>query len=104
MQQGSKVPLLAAACPPKQVALGDRPISITVARTWHALTLWEKAKLLASLLFTGMAPTRPQTLKAEIERMKVRWARHGLRWPCCTTWLGGCWGAAPLRALSCEQQ
>jgi hypothetical protein len=54
-----------------QVALGDRPISITVARTWHALTFWEKAKLLASLIWTGLAPSSPERLKTEIERMKA---------------------------------
>lgn len=33
--------------------LGDRPISITMARMWAALSRWEKARLLASLLWTG---------------------------------------------------
>lgn len=34
--------------------LGDRPISVTMARTWAALSGWEKARLLGSLLWTGV--------------------------------------------------
>lgn len=36
-----------------QVVLGDRPASITFARTWAALGGWQKARLLASLLRSG---------------------------------------------------
>ena len=37
-----------------QVVLGDRPLTITLARVWHALGLWEKVKLTGSLLWTGL--------------------------------------------------
>ena len=37
-----------------QVVLGDRPLTITLARVWHALGLWEKVKLTGTLLWTGL--------------------------------------------------
>ena len=36
------------------VVLGDRPLTITLARVWHALSLWEKLKLTGTLLWTGL--------------------------------------------------
>ncbi|GAB4818872.1 hypothetical protein N2152v2_005918 [Parachlorella kessleri] len=53
-----------------KVALGDRPISITLARTWHALSLREKLSLVTSMLWTGLAPANPDKLKEDIEHMK----------------------------------
>lgn len=40
--------------------LGDRPISVTMARMWAALSGWEKARLLASLLWTGARQGRAE--------------------------------------------
>jgi pheromone shutdown protein TraB len=37
-----------------QVVLGDRLLSITLARVWAALGMWEKVKLTGSLLWTGL--------------------------------------------------
>ena len=45
-------PLSAAGRAP-QVVLGDRPLTVTLARVWAALSFWEKIKLSASLLWTG---------------------------------------------------
>lgn len=52
------------------VVLGDRPLSITLARLWGALSLWEKARLLGTLLWTGLAALDAQAMRAEIERLK----------------------------------
>lgn len=54
-----------------QVALGDRPISITMARMWAALRWHEKARLLGSLLWSGLRPMPAEAVKQEIEAMKV---------------------------------
>lgn len=53
-----------------QVVLGDRPLTVTLARVWHALSLWEKVKLTTSLLWTGLSQLDSEDMKKEIERMK----------------------------------
>ncbi|KAL4428296.1 hypothetical protein ABPG75_002385 [Micractinium tetrahymenae] len=51
--------------------LGDRPISVTVARMWASLSGWEKAQLLCSLLYTAArSKADKQELQQEIERLK----------------------------------
>ena len=37
-----------------QVVLGDRELTITLARVWHSLSCWEKIKLTSTLLWTGI--------------------------------------------------
>lgn len=37
-----------------QVVLGDRELTITLARVWHSLSFWEKIKLTSTLLWTGI--------------------------------------------------
>ena len=56
-----------------QVVLGDRPLTVTLARVWAALSLWEKFKLSGQLLWTGLSLLDREDMKAEIERMKVGW-------------------------------
>ena len=34
--------------------LGDRLLTVTLARVWHALGIWEKVKLTGTLLWTGL--------------------------------------------------
>lgn len=53
-----------------RVVLGDRPLSITLARLWGALSLWEKWRLLSSLLWQGLAVLDKNELRKEIEKMK----------------------------------
>eukprot|EP00887_Chlorella_sp_A99_P003169 scaffold9.g3169.t1 len=53
-----------------QVVLGDRPLTVTLARLWGALTLWEKLKLSAQLLYTGLCLLDTAEMKEEIEKMK----------------------------------
>lgn len=36
------------------MVLGDREVTVTLARVWHALSLWEKLKLTGTLLWTGL--------------------------------------------------
>jgi len=57
-QQASKQP----HC---HVVLGDRPIAVTMARTLSALGVWQKTKILFSLLF-GLEPITPE----DVESMK----------------------------------
>lgn len=45
-------------------------MSITLARTWHALGFWEKTRLLWSLLLTGVGRPAPERLRTEIEAIK----------------------------------
>ena len=52
------------------VVLGDRPLSITLSRLWAALSLWEKWRLLGTLLWTGMTMLDSEEMRAEIEKMK----------------------------------
>ncbi|PRW33045.1 traB domain-containing -like [Chlorella sorokiniana] len=50
--------------------LGDRPISITMSRVWAALSGWEKARLLGSLLWMGAGKVDRQAMQTEIEHLK----------------------------------
>lgn len=52
------------------VVLGDRPLSITLSRLWAALSLWEKCRLLGTLLWTGLSMLDSEEMRAEIEKMK----------------------------------
>jgi len=36
-----------------QVILGDRPVGLTLARTWAALSTWERCSFLWTLLYSG---------------------------------------------------
>ena len=38
-----------------KISLGDRLVSITLARTWAALSTWEKTKFIFELLWVGLA-------------------------------------------------
>ncbi|KAL4427745.1 hypothetical protein ABPG75_001834 [Micractinium tetrahymenae] len=53
-----------------QVVLGDRSLAVTLARVWHALSLWEKLKLTGTLLWTGLSMLNEEEMRAEIEKMK----------------------------------
>lgn len=53
-----------------QVVLGDRPLTVTLARVWRALSFWEKLKLSTMLLWTGLSMLDTDEMKKEIERMK----------------------------------
>jgi hypothetical protein len=44
-------------CRAAQVILGDRPVGITVKRLWAALSLWDKVRLLWSLLCEVTSPS-----------------------------------------------
>lgn len=52
------------------LVLGDRPLSITLSRLWAALSLWEKCRLLGTLLWTGLSMLDSEEMKSEIEKMK----------------------------------
>lgn len=58
-----------------QVALGDRPMSITLARVWSALSAWDKTRILGSLLYMGLRPMDSESMRTEIESMKVGGSR-----------------------------
>ncbi|KAL4531088.1 hypothetical protein Ndes2526B_g04753 [Nannochloris sp. 'desiccata'] len=52
------------------VVLGDRPLSITLSRLWSALSLWEKCRLLGTLLWTGVNMLDSEEMRSEIEKLK----------------------------------
>ncbi|PSC74860.1 traB domain-containing -like [Micractinium conductrix] len=53
-----------------QVVLGDRLLTVTLARVWHALGIWEKVKLTGTLLWTGLSMLDTEEMRSEIEKMK----------------------------------
>ena len=59
-----------------KVVLGDRPVRVTLARTWSALSRWNKIRFIWGLLTTGFCVS--DDLKAEVEAMKVRTGRCNL--------------------------
>ena len=50
-----RVAVSAAAAVGAKVVLGDRPVSITLARTWAALSPWHRCRFLFELLCTGFS-------------------------------------------------
>ena len=50
-----RVAVAAAASVGAKVVLGDRPVSITLARTWAALSPWHRCRFLFELLCTGFS-------------------------------------------------
>ena len=41
-----------------RVVLGDRRVSVTIARAWASLSAWERVCFLSSLLFSGLTVSR----------------------------------------------
>ncbi|KAH6764677.1 TraB family protein, partial [Perilla frutescens var. frutescens] len=62
-----------------KVILGDRPVQITLQRTWAAMSLWHKTKLIYSLLFLAIFfPSTENLIKmlkesddTELVKMKI---------------------------------
>ncbi|XP_057955649.1 uncharacterized protein LOC131149317 isoform X2 [Malania oleifera] len=52
-----------------KVILGDRPVQITLRRTWGKMPLWNKAKLLYSLLFQAVFLPSPEDLNKMLKEM-----------------------------------
>lgn len=54
------------------VVLGDRPVHITVTRTWRLLSTWQKISLLSSLIFGALhALIMPSTFSISMEKLKT---------------------------------
>jgi len=51
------------------VILGDRPVQITIRRTWAKMPLWHKIKLLYSLLFQAVFLPSPEDLNKMLKEM-----------------------------------
>ncbi len=71
--------------------LGDRPVSVTLARCWAALSRWARVRFIFNLLWGGLFMGGAD-LKAQVEQLKVM--------PCtqsCTVWMhmGMCLQHAP---------
>ncbi len=47
------------------IYLADRPLSVTLKRTWHALSFWEKCRLAFYILWSD-----PKLTPEEIEALK----------------------------------
>ncbi|KAM1010156.1 hypothetical protein ACFX2I_045595 [Malus domestica] len=52
-----------------RVILGDRPVQITLRRTWAKMPLWHKIKLLYSLLFQAVFLPSPDALNSMLKEM-----------------------------------
>ncbi|KDP25863.1 hypothetical protein JCGZ_22893 [Jatropha curcas] len=52
-----------------KVILGDRPVQITLRRTWGKMPLWHKTKLLYSLLFQAFFLPSPDDLNKMLKEM-----------------------------------
>ncbi|KAA8524582.1 hypothetical protein F0562_011005 [Nyssa sinensis] len=52
-----------------KVILGDRPVNITLKRTWGKMPLWHKTKLLYSLLFQAFFLPSPEDLNKMLKEM-----------------------------------
>ncbi|KAI3465640.1 hypothetical protein Pfo_022303 [Paulownia fortunei] len=52
-----------------KVILGDRPVQITLRRTWAKMPLWHKTKLLYSLLFQAVFLPSPEDLSKTLKEM-----------------------------------
>ncbi|KAF6159453.1 hypothetical protein GIB67_032224, partial [Kingdonia uniflora] len=52
-----------------KVILGDRPVQITLRRTWGKLSLWHKVKFLKSMLFEGLFLPSPEEINKMMKEM-----------------------------------
>ncbi|PHT76479.1 hypothetical protein T459_20001 [Capsicum annuum] len=52
-----------------RVILGDRPVQITLRRTWAKMPLWHKTKFLFSLLFQAVFLPKPEDLNKMLKEM-----------------------------------
>ncbi|GER48218.1 TraB family protein [Striga asiatica] len=52
-----------------KVILGDRPVHITLRRTWAKMPLWHKTKLLYSLMFQAVFLPDPEVLSKALKEM-----------------------------------
>ncbi|KAL9241097.1 hypothetical protein vseg_015247 [Gypsophila vaccaria] len=52
-----------------KVILGDRPVNITLRRTWGKMPLWHKTKLIYSLFFQGVFLPNPEDLDKMLKEM-----------------------------------
>lgn len=53
-----------------KVMLGDRPVRVTLARCWAALSRWARIRFICSLVWGGLF-MGGEDLKAQVEQMKV---------------------------------
>ena len=54
-----------------KVVLGDRPVRVTLARSWAALGRWERVRFVWTLLRSGCFVPN-EALRESVESMKVR--------------------------------
>ncbi|CAI9099367.1 OLC1v1036174C1 [Oldenlandia corymbosa var. corymbosa] len=52
-----------------KVILGDRPVQITLRRTWAKMPLWHKTKLIASMLFQAVSLPSPKDFSRMLKEM-----------------------------------
>ncbi|CAN0896985.1 TraB domain-containing protein [Linum grandiflorum] len=52
-----------------KVVLGDRPVQVTLRRTWFKMPIWHKTKLVYSLLFQAVFLSSPEELKKMLKEM-----------------------------------
>ncbi|KAL2938088.1 hypothetical protein RDABS01_021537, partial [Bienertia sinuspersici] len=52
-----------------KVILGDRPVQVTLRRTWGKMPLWHKIKLLYSMLFQAVFLPSPEDINRMLKEM-----------------------------------
>nr|GMD04512.1 traB domain-containing protein [Ipomoea batatas] len=52
-----------------KVILGDRPVQVTLRRTWARMPLWHKTKLVYSLMFQAVFLPSPEDLNRMLKEM-----------------------------------
>lgn len=52
------------------MVLGDRLVSVTIARAWASLTAWQRVTFLSSLLFGGLTASK-KNLEEALSELEV---------------------------------
>ena len=52
------------------ICLGDRPVHITIARVWAALSAWEKVKFIFMMIHSGFSVPDAEEMRKLIEELK----------------------------------
>ena len=53
------------------MVLGDRLVSVTIARAWASLSAWQRVTFMSSLLFGGLTASR-KNLEEALAELEVR--------------------------------
>ena len=63
------------------MVLGDRLVSVTIARAWASLSAWQRVTFMSSLLFGGLTASR-KNLEEALAELEVRRTPVEQSWGC----------------------